>query len=55
MIVECKLVIFAILKSNNNNNNNNNNDNNNDSKNRENNFYINREVHTLQKVRVNKD
>ena len=46
--------IFAILKSNNNNNNNNNNDNNH-SKNRKNNFYTNREVHTLQKVKVNKD
>ena len=43
--------IFAILKSNNNNNN----DNNNHSKNRKNNFYTNREVHTLQKVKVNKD
>ena len=40
--------IFAILKSNNDNNNNNNNNNNND-------FYTNREVHTLQKVKVNKD
>ena len=50
--------IFAILKSNNNNNNNNNDsDNNNHSKNRKNNFYSNREVHTLQKVKVkvNKD
>ena len=45
--------IFAILKSNNNNNNNN--DNNNHSKNRKNNFYTNREVHTLPKVKVNKD
>ena len=44
--------IFAILKSNNNNNNNNDN---NHSKNRKNNFYTNREVHTLQKVKVNKD
>ena len=42
--------IFAILKSNNNNN-----DNNNHSKNRKNNFYTNREVYTLQKVKVNKD
>ena len=42
--------IFAILKSNNNNNNNNNH-----SKNRKNNFYTNREVHTLPKVKVNKD
>ena len=48
--------IFAILKINNNNNNNNsNNNNNNHSKNRKNNFYTNREVHTLQKVKVNKD
>ena len=46
--------IFAILKINNNNNNSNNN-NNNHSKNRKNNFYTNREVHTLQKVKVNKD
>ena len=43
--------IFAILK----NNTTNNNDNNNHSKNRKNNFYTNREVHTLQKVKVNKD
>ena len=47
--------IFAISKSNNNNNNNNDNDNNNHSKNRKNNFYTNREVHTLQKVKVNRD
>ena len=47
--------VFAISKSNNNNNNNNNNNDNNHSKNRKNNFYTNREVHTLQKVKVNKD
>ena len=47
--------IFAISKSNNNNNNNNNNNDNNHSKNRKNIFYTNREVHTLQKVKVNKD
>ena len=53
MIVECKfghmlIKIFAISKSNNNNNNNH-------SKNRKNNFDTNREVHTLQKVKVNRD